>query len=239
MNENSHKCVFCGEIFNVNRNTHGFEDLYFGANCNGFVQYLSFKMLSLSKDHTYRRQYPNLISVEFFLCPGCNQTQIVIRGLGISFGDDVNEIMSYPLSTHKNYSDDVIPEQIKEDYEEACSIVSLSPKSSATLSRRVIEGVLTNFFGMKKGRLVDKINNLEQSQKAPDVIEDLNKIRQIGNIATHFNQDQNTMPKHFSEKEAKLMIKSIEYIFEDTYIARNKRESHRKELDETLSSLKK
>jgi len=52
---------------------------------------------------------------------------------------------------------DYIPEQIKNDYEEACSILSLSPKASATLARRCLQGMIRDFWGISKGRLIAEL----------------------------------------------------------------------------------
>jgi hypothetical protein len=45
---------------------------------------------------------------------------------------------------------DYIPEQIKDDYYEACSILNLSPKASATLARRCLQGMIRDFWGITK-----------------------------------------------------------------------------------------
>ncbi|TPR19961.1 DUF4145 domain-containing protein [Apilactobacillus timberlakei] len=238
MTEGSHICVFCGEGFNINKTTHAFDDFYFSSS-NGLHSYGKFGMVKFPLINVDIKNFPNLISMEWFLCPTCHKTQFIIRGIGQDFEHTNKEIMKFPLSNHKNYSSEVVPEQIKEDYEEACSIVSLSPKSSATLSRRIIEEVLTDFFKITKGRLVDKIRELDKSEKSPDVIDELNDIRQIGNIATHFSYDKNMIPKKVSTDEAKIMIQAVEYIIGDTYITRDKRKKHREKMNNMLSKMKK
>lgn len=42
---------------------------------------------------------------------------------------------------------DFVPAAIRADYEEACLIVDLSPKASATLSRRALQGMIRDFWG--------------------------------------------------------------------------------------------
>jgi hypothetical protein len=56
---------------------------------------------------------------------------------------------------------DYIPEQIRTDYYEACAILSSSPKASATLSRRCLQGIVRDFWGIVKNRLKDEIDELE------------------------------------------------------------------------------
>ncbi len=48
----------------------------------------------------------------------------------------------------KNYPS-YIPSPIMDDYREACAIADLSPKASATLSRRCLQGMIRDFWGGK------------------------------------------------------------------------------------------
>src|SRR5260370_20531420 len=54
-----------------------------------------------------------------------------------------------------------VPEQIGNAYEQAALIVVQSPKASATLSRRCLQGMLRDFWGVKSGRLFDEINSIQ------------------------------------------------------------------------------
>src|SRR5687768_13486961 len=50
-----------------------------------------------------------------------------------------------------------IPQALRDDYYEACLIRELSPKASATLIRRCLQGMIRDFAGISKARLVDEI----------------------------------------------------------------------------------
>jgi hypothetical protein len=54
-----------------------------------------------------------------------------------------------------------IPDVIRNDYVEACLIRELSPKASATLSRRCLKGMIRDFWGVQKARLIDEILELK------------------------------------------------------------------------------
>jgi hypothetical protein len=54
-----------------------------------------------------------------------------------------------------------VPGAIVKDYEEACAIKDLSPKASATLARRCLQGMIRNFWGIAKARLIDEIEALQ------------------------------------------------------------------------------
>ena len=44
-----------------------------------------------------------------------------------------------------------IPQALREDYEEACKIRNLSPKASATLARRCLQGMIRDFADVREG----------------------------------------------------------------------------------------
>ncbi|MEI6573306.1 MAG: DUF4145 domain-containing protein [Alphaproteobacteria bacterium] len=125
---------------------------------------------------------------------------------------------------------DFIPLAIRQDYEEACLIMNLSPKASATLARRCIQGMINDFCGIQKKTLNEEINELENKVKsgtAPkgideDTIMAINAIRSIGNIGAHMSKDIDLIID-IDPDEASHLIQLIENLFEDWYIAREKK----------------
>jgi hypothetical protein len=115
-----------------------------------------------------------------------------------------------------------IPVAIREDYEEACLIRSLSPKASATLSRRCLQGIIRDFWGVKKGRLVDEIQAIEEKTD-PLTWSAIDSVRKIGNIGAHMEKDINLIVE-VDEAEAGLLINLIEILIKDWYITRHERE---------------
>ena len=119
---------------------------------------------------------------------------------------------------------DYIPDQIKDDYYEACSILSLSPKASATLSRRCLQGMIRDFWGITKNRLIDEINELKnQSKINASTLDSIDAIRQIGNIGAHMEKDVNLIVD-IDENEAELLIRLLEDLFEDWYVNKHEQE---------------
>jgi hypothetical protein len=117
-----------------------------------------------------------------------------------------------------------IPQQILDDYREACLIVDLSPKASATLSRRALQGVIRDFWGIKKNRLIDEITELKAKIDQP-TWEAIDAVRSIGNIGAHMEKDINLIID-VEPDEAGLLIGLIEILLKDWYIARNDRQQH-------------
>src|SRR5206468_12920778 len=109
------------------------------------------------------------------------------------------------------------------DYKEACLIASLSPKASATLARRCLQGMIRDFWGVKPARLFDEIAAIEDKvdKEAWDAIE---AVRKVGNIGAHMETDINVIVD-VEPEEAKLLIGLIETLVEEWYIARHDRKS--------------
>lgn len=125
-----------------------------------------------------------------------------------------------PLSYAKSYLD-YIPDVILSDYQEACAISQLSPKASATLARRCLQGMIRDFWGISDKTLYKEINALE-NKVSNEVWDALNAIREIGNIGAHMHQDINVII-NVEADEAKILIELLELLFDEWYIAKHER----------------
>jgi len=123
-----------------------------------------------------------------------------------------------------------IPKQITQDYTEACRIKDLSPKASATLARRCLQGMIRDFWNInvKSGKLSDEITELEDklTQNEWDAID---AVRSVGNIGAHMEKDVNLIID-VEPEEAELLIQLIEDMFQDWYVVRHDREVRQKKL---------
>jgi hypothetical protein len=99
----------------------------------------------------------------------------------------------------------------------------LSPKASATLSRRCLQGILRDFWGVKPGRLVDEINEI-RPKVDPLTWDAIEAVRQLGNIGAHMEKDINIIVD-VDPDEAKLLIELIETLLREWYIAREERKT--------------
>lgn len=124
----------------------------------------------------------------------------------------------YPKSLARQFPD-YIPNQIRQDYEESYSIVNLSPKASATLARRTLQGMIRDFHGVKKTRLIDEINAI-RDKVTPSEKTVLDSIRDIGNIGAHPEKDINLIVE-IEPGEAEKLLKVIEYFMKSWYITRH------------------
>jgi hypothetical protein len=126
---------------------------------------------------------------------------------------------------------DYIPAPITTDYYEACRIRDLSPKASATLARRCLQGMIRDFCKISKNRLVDEIEALRQlvdQDKAPkgvthDSVDAIDHVRKIGNIGAHMEKDIDLIVD-IDPGEAQMLLDLVETLFEEWYVARNDRQ---------------
>lgn len=125
-----------------------------------------------------------------------------------------------------------IPKALRDDYAEACAIRDLSPKASATLARRCIQGMIRDFYGISKATLNQEINELRRQAEAHetrepisfDVLDAIDHVRKIGNIGAHMEKDINVIVD-VDPEEAQVLIELIETLFEDWYVSREQRKN--------------
>jgi hypothetical protein len=110
------------------------------------------------------------------------------------------------------------------DYKEACLIVNDSPKASATLSRRCLQGIIRDFWKISRPKLFDAIKELEVKID-PSTWRAIDGVRSVGNIGAHMETDINLIVD-VDPEEAKKLIVLIEFLLKDWYVARHDREEH-------------
>jgi hypothetical protein len=123
---------------------------------------------------------------------------------------------------------DYIPKPIIDDYEEACLILVDSPKASATLSRRCLQGMIRDYWKISKPRLIEEINALrgiidESTWYAIDA------VRSIGNIGAHMERDIDLIID-VDPGESAILIQLLETLFKEWYINRFERDQQMKQI---------
>jgi len=140
---------------------------------------------------------------------------------------------------------DFIPIALRTDYLEACRIRDLSPKASATLARRCLQGMIRDFCGIAEKTLFKEIAELKKridAGQAPqgvtiESVDAIDAVRTVGNIGAHMESDVNLIVD-IEPGEAQLLIELVETLFDDWYVAREKRRQ-RFEAIKNLSNEKK
>jgi len=168
-----------------------------------------------------------ITNTRVIVCPNteCRQQTISLTITRVDQYGNPGDILFHwellPESEAKPFPE-YIPLQIRNDYTEACLIKSKSPKASATLSRRCLQGIIRDFWKITKARLVDEINELE-GKIDPITWDAINSVRHVGNIGAHMEKDVNLIVD-VDEDEAGLLIWLIETLLTDWYIQRYERQ---------------
>lgn len=113
---------------------------------------------------------------------------------------------------------DYIPTGILQDYREACAISDLSPKASATLARRCLQGMIRDFWQVKPDTLYNEIQSIKD-EISSDMWGVIDGVRKVGNIGAHMEKDINLIID-VNPEEATLLINMIEMLLDDWYVAR-------------------
>jgi hypothetical protein len=191
-----------------------------------------FFVLKLKNAEGFRRFNTTLI-----VCPNAKclcytlaitKHELVPSAAGDRFSQTVLESWSLiPPSSAKVFPD-YVPQPIRDDYVEACKIRDLSPKASATLSRRCLQGMIRDFWEIKKARLKDEVDALEEKID-PLTWAAVDGVRKIGNIGAHMEKDINLIVD-VEPKEAQLLIELIELLVKDWYETKHQREERLKSI---------
>ena len=158
-----------------------------------------------------------------------NQAAIDEFGQYLRKADTIQSWQLLPESSAKPQPE-YIPKQIVEDYTEACRIRDLSPKASATMSRRCIQGMIRDFCGIKDSSLFREIVRLRKGlddhqgimHVHEDTVDALDHVRKIGRIGAHMEKDVNLIID-VEPLEAQTLIELIELLFEEWYTQREQR----------------
>lgn len=173
--------------------------------------------------------------------PACRKFEIAVtveHGLSFDFPHELPKRKTYILEPssiarplHKS-----VPERIVKDYNEACAIIAQSPQASATLSRRVLQAMVRDFWGVQDKRsLYDEINAIRDKIDV-ELFAAIDSVRKIGNIGAHMSEDVNTILT-VGSNEAELLIQLIEMLGKEWYGQQYERKCRLKELDECAQRL--
>lgn len=153
----------------------------------------------------------------------------------IKRGERLNTWQIIPASRVKPMPS-YVPAPIVADYNEACAIETLSPKASATLSRRCLQQILRDFFGVKEKTLFAEIQAIKG--KLPTAVwEAIDSLREVGNIGAHPEHDINVIVD-VAEDEAATLIRMIEILIDETYIARDRQQTELAEVKKIAAAKK-
>ena len=187
-------------------------------------RHVSFSDLSIENADGPRR----LVS-KFVVCPNpaCRQFSLTVslHSLEVSgnrsyTGKHIKTWALVPPSRARVFPV-ALPQQVLEDYQEACLAVEYSPKIAAALSRRCLSGMLRDFWRVQFGRLGDEFRQIK-GQADPLTWETIESVRKTGMIGARMDSESGEIPGT-EPGEAKMLIGLIETLVQDWYVGREER----------------
>lgn len=157
-------------------------------------------------------------TIHTFKCNNSSCERIAVTAINRTTGKQIDLV---PQVTMRHYPE-YIPEQIRQDYEEANMILESSPKAAATLLRRCLQGMIHDYWGIHEKNLNAEISALKDKVSAAQW-KAIDALRKVGNIGAHMEKDVNLIID-IDADEAKKLLKLIELLFEKWYIARHDEE---------------
>ena len=166
-------------------------------------------------------------------CPACHQIIIKI-GLYVfeqeysEYGwgwvrESDNEFIAYPRVERLRSIGDGVPVDLMGDYAEACAVLSISPKSSAALSRRLLQAILRDkgYWSRDLSRQIDAVLKEQDPRKGlpTDLQKSVDAIRNFGNFSAHPLNDVTTLQVIDVEpEEAEWCLELVERLFDHYYV---------------------
>jgi hypothetical protein len=187
----------------------------------------------------YAKSNPSLLGqdvtgtwqVDFIECPSCNNAIItLINGsmsktpngaMGFTFEIIPERIIAaWPRTSLRPPCPQEVPNELADDYKEACLVLTDSPKASAALSRRCLQNLLRDAAKVKYGDLANEIQQVLESNSLPTYIaEAIDAVRNIGNFAAHPMKSRTTgdiVP--VEPEEASWNLNVLETLFDFYYV---------------------
>ena len=221
------KCPHCNiKIIVEWKKTSAYEDYYYNPPAEGY-----------QITHDYQ--------IAHGCCPECNGIIIKLIQGNISASANsattfyVYEVQSdevvYPKFMARPIENEV-PEPYKSEFKEATTILGISPKASAALSRRILQNVLHQQFGIQKRTLADEIDEFIHLKGVPPHLAGaVDAVRNIGNFGAHPLKDTSTGEIVDVEPgEAEWILDVLESLFDFAFVQPIRLEERKQKLNDKL-----
>lgn len=157
-------------------------------------------------------------NVQSMVCPSCNQAILHLNKIKSNQHRPITSLI-YPKSHARLSAPKEVPDDLREDFNEAIAVLEDSPKASAALSRRCLQSLL-RAQGYQQHDLVKAIEAVLASKSLPSSLaSNVDAVRNIGNFAAHPIKDTNSgeiVPVEPHEAEWNLDV--LEGLFDFYYV---------------------
>lgn len=178
-------------------------------------------------------------------CPECKRPIVLMRYGQYKWVDNEGEITNiqweeiiYPRYFARSI-DPSVPNKYQEAYNEANSVLALSPKASAALSRRLLQNILWDEYNLKRRNLDTEIAEFIQLPNIPaEITEAVDAVRNVGNFAAHPIKYTNTGEIVDVEPgEAEWLLEVLEALLDFAFVQPGRARERKDKLNKKLQSL--
>ena len=168
-------------------------------------------------------------------CPECRKEILLLEGLGNS----KFRRLIYPIGSSRGPISQDVSSTIAADYNEAASVLPISAKASAALSRRCLQAVLRQ-AGYHQHDLAKQIEAVLAEPDARKALptgphNTLDAIRNFGNFSAHPITDQTTLQViDVEDHEAEYCLDILDALFDHYYVKPEEAKRRRAALDAKL-----
>lgn len=224
---NSYQCPYCFREFSLHSET--IESFIYDPSATPSFDYMrgQFEMVLFNEKEptTFTINGPRKttgIKLHILRCPNksCSNISIFLNSYGKGYPFYSGRVIPEKIITT---IPEFVPDSIQKDINEAELIVDLSPKASATLSRRALQGMIRDFYKISDKRtLFDEIEAICDKIDSEEY-EALTSLRSIGNIGAHpeKNEDINILLE-IDQNEASQLILLVHHFIDSWYVKRDK-----------------
>ena len=156
-------------------------------------------------------------------CPSCGKPIIWLDELETWIEDVVDSEMVYPRTVNRSPLSEVVPYNLQTDFKEACEVLSISPKASAALSRRVLQALLGDQGYTSRdlsGQIEAVLFESDPEKVLPSQVRAVvDAIRNFGNFSAHPISDVTTLQViEVEPNEAEWCIQILEALFDHYFV---------------------
>jgi hypothetical protein len=182
-------------------------------------------------------------------CPECKGFIVVLRRgrfwahyEGDSGSLEMTEIRSstviFPPNAIQRPLPAEVPANYSRDFQEASAVLSISPRASAALSRRVLQEILHTELQIKAGSLAREIYQFISRAGVPtQLAEAVDAIRNLGNFAAHPLKDTQTGSLIEVEAgEAEWLLDVLEALFDFVFVQPSRLDKRKTQLNAKLAA---
>lgn len=185
------------------------------------------------------------IELSYGFCPECKNLIVLLKYGEYRWIDDQGELTEirkednlYPKFSRR-IIDPLVPTKYAEAFNEANSVLSISPKASAALSRRLLQSLIRDEYEITFDNLSKEIDAFLKLPDIPSYVKEaVDAIRKVGNWAAHPNKYEVTGEiVNVESEEAGWLIDVLEALFDVTFIEPKKTQERKDKLNKKLSAL--